>query len=148
MIRNRSTTQHRRRGAAMVEMALVLPIFLMVVMGIVEFGRALWVANMVTNAARESARMAILDGSTNAEVTQAATDFLTQSLSVPPADVSVQITITAAPGNTDPANQCANAQSRDLINVRVSIPFNKVALIPGNYLNSATLVGRSSMRHE
>ena len=39
-----------RRGAAVVEMAMVLPIFMMVVFGIVEFGRAMMVGQMVTRA--------------------------------------------------------------------------------------------------
>ena len=46
--------RHDRRGAALVEMALVLPIFFGVVLGIVEFGRAMMVSQMVTNAAREA----------------------------------------------------------------------------------------------
>lgn len=137
-----------RRGAAMVEMALVLPVFLMVVMGIIEFGRAMWVSNMLTNAAREGARMAILDGSSNAEVRQSVEDFLTTTLGVQAADITTTITISPATGNPNPANECASANSRDLITISVSLAFNKVALISSNYLESATLVGKTAMRHE
>lgn len=132
----------------MVEMALVLPVFVMVSLGIIEFGRALMVANMVTNAARESARMAVLDGSTNASVQQAAQDFLTTSLKVKSSDVTVNIAITAATGNTNPNNQCANAHTRDLITVTVQVPYSKVALIPAKFLQSTILNGSSAMRHE
>lgn len=137
-----------RRGAAMVEMALVLPVFMMVTLGIIEFGRALWVANMVTNAAREATRAAVLDGSSNASVTQAAKEFLTGSLSVAASDVNVSIAITPASGNPNPGNECANSNTRDLIAVEITVPFNKVALIPGNYLSGKSLIGRSAMRHE
>jgi Flp pilus assembly protein TadG len=132
----------------MVEMALVLPVFMMVTLGIIEFGRALWVANMVTNAAREATRAAALDGSSNASVTEAAKEFLTGSLSVAGADVNVSITITPAEGNPNPGNECANSNTRDLIAVQITVPFNKVALIPGNYLSGKNLIGRSAMRHE
>jgi Flp pilus assembly protein TadG len=142
------THQSPRSGAAMVEMALVLPIFMMVVLGIIEFGRGMWVSNMVTNSAREAVRMAILDGSTNTAVRTAVTDFLTASLGVDTADVTTTIAITAAEGNADPGNECANANSRDLINVTVELPFDKVSLIPGQYLDGTKLVGRSAMRHE
>lgn len=132
----------------MVEMAIVLPIFLMVSMGIIEFGRAMMVANMVTNSAREGARMAVLDGSSNTQVQQAVNDFLSASLKVKPADVAITITITPAQGNPDPGNQCSAALARDLIAVDVQIPFSKVSLIPAGYIKSGNLVGRSAMRHE
>jgi len=54
---------HRRalpRGQAMVEMALVLPIFLFFIFGIIEMGRAWSVKQVMTNAAREGARILIL----------------------------------------------------------------------------------------
>ena len=44
------------RGAALVEMALVLPIVILLFLGIIDFGRALFLYNNLTNAAREGAR--------------------------------------------------------------------------------------------
>ncbi|MBI1347161.1 pilus assembly protein [bacterium] len=140
--------RHHRRAAAIVEMAMVLPVFMLVTMGIIEFGRALWVANMVTNASREGTRMAILDGSSNAQVISAVRDFLESSLSVSGSDIDIDITITAAEGNPNPGNECVAANTRDLIEVKVAIPFNKVSLVPGNYLEDKLIVGRSAMRHE
>ena len=45
------------RGAAMVEMALVLPIVILLVLGMIDVGRALVLYNNLTNAAREGARL-------------------------------------------------------------------------------------------
>lgn len=142
--------QHARRGAAMVEMALVLPLFLMLVLGIIEFGRAMMIANLVTNAAREGARTAVLDGSTNTEVTSGVKTFLQSAIghSVSAGDIAVSITVTPAAGNPNPNNNVANAIARDLITLKVTIPFNKVALIPGNYLKGKQLTGQSAMKHE
>jgi len=47
-------------GQAMVELVLVAPILFLVLLGIVDFGRAIAYDNEVTNAAREGARVAIL----------------------------------------------------------------------------------------
>ena len=144
----RSVRQSRRRGAAMVEMAIVLPIFFMVVLGIVEFGRAMMVSQMVTNSAREATRLAIIDGQTNTTVTTWVKDFLNQSIGVAAGDVTVAITVVPATGNPDPANQIGNAKARDLVTVNVSVPFNKVSYVPGSYLNGKNLSARSAMRHE
>jgi Flp pilus assembly protein TadG len=46
----------RQKGAAMVEFALVLPLFLVLVFGIIEFGIMLYDKALITNASREIAR--------------------------------------------------------------------------------------------
>lgn len=48
------------KGAAAVEFAIVLPIFLILVFGVIEFGFALYDKALITNASREGARFAIL----------------------------------------------------------------------------------------
>lgn len=78
-IQRQKTTNQGRRGTALVEMALVLPIFIAVTLGIVEFGRAMMVGQLITNAAREGARLGIIDGSTNAEVVTSVQQFLQQA---------------------------------------------------------------------
>ena len=45
-------------AAALVEFAIVLPILLLLVFGVVDFGRALYTANNLTSAVREGARLA------------------------------------------------------------------------------------------
>ena len=48
------------RGAAIIETALTFPLMLLVAVGIFEFGRAYQTWEVLTNAAREGARVAIL----------------------------------------------------------------------------------------
>ncbi len=50
----------RREGQSLVEFALVLPILLLIIVGILEFGIAFRTYQVVTNAAREGARTAVL----------------------------------------------------------------------------------------
>jgi Flp pilus assembly protein TadG len=49
-------------GAAAVEFALVAPVLLMLVFGIVDFGRAMWTYNVLTAALREGARAGAVSG--------------------------------------------------------------------------------------
>ena len=137
-----------RRGAAAAELAIVGPLFLMVCLGIIEFGRSMMANKMVTTAAREGARMAAADGSTNAEVVSSIQAFMNSTLAVPPSNVNVAITTKPADGNPDPANVVANCQAGDLVTVKVEVPFESVALIPGTYLAGKVMVGESAMRHE
>jgi Flp pilus assembly protein TadG len=50
-----------RRGQSLVEFGLILPIFLLMVFGIVDFGRAVFAYSTLNNAAREAARVAVVD---------------------------------------------------------------------------------------
>jgi Flp pilus assembly protein TadG len=45
-------------GAAVVEFALVVPVLLLLVFAIIDFGRALWTMNVLTSGVREGARAA------------------------------------------------------------------------------------------
>ncbi len=61
------------RGQSLVEFALILLPFLMILIGLFDAGRAIYGYNTVSNAAREAARVAIVD-QTSATVVQAAID--------------------------------------------------------------------------
>lgn len=50
---------HNKRGQALVELALALPLIIMLVMGTIEFGRLFHSYLLITNASREGARIAI-----------------------------------------------------------------------------------------
>ena len=65
-------------AAQLVEFALVLPMLLLVMLGIAEFGFIFQRYEVVTNAAREGARMAVLPGYTTADVTARVRAYVTQ----------------------------------------------------------------------
>jgi Flp pilus assembly protein TadG len=54
----RSLCHHRPAGAAIIEFALVLPLLLLLVFGVVNFGALMYDQSVITNAAREGARWA------------------------------------------------------------------------------------------
>ncbi len=64
MSRRLAGEPRRERAAAAVELALVLPLLLLIMGGIVDFGRFFYTQNMVVNAAREGARSRALGYST------------------------------------------------------------------------------------
>ncbi len=51
-----------RRGTAFVEFGLLAPILFLVIVGIVDFGRMMWLSNSVEHAATEGARYAAVRG--------------------------------------------------------------------------------------
>lgn len=69
MIRMRARPGTRGRGAAAVETALVLPILLFVLFGLVDFGRMYNLQLKLTEAAREGARAATVGQSASGRVT-------------------------------------------------------------------------------
>jgi len=60
MIRDRQQNQKSERGASLLEFAIAATVFLTVLFAVVEFGRALWVHNALSDAARRGARYAVL----------------------------------------------------------------------------------------
>jgi Flp pilus assembly protein TadG len=82
------------RGAAAVEFALVLPLLLILIFGLIDFGRALNEQIVLTQAAREGARVAALGGADAVGRTRTAAQPLSD------VDVSVQ----ACPANPGPAD--------------------------------------------
>ena len=73
-------TKLNERGAAAAEFALLLPVFLMILFGIIEFGMIMYGREVVTNAAREGARAGIVQGPpkrTSGDITTIANSYLT-----------------------------------------------------------------------
>jgi Flp pilus assembly protein TadG len=65
-----------QRGAALLETAITLPIILLVSVAIFEFGRAYQTWQVLTNAAREGARIAVLPDYTDTDVTTTVRNYL------------------------------------------------------------------------
>jgi len=60
-------SRKRTRGQALAEMGFVIVLLVILAMGIMEFGRAWMVANMITHAARDGARAAATFANRNAD---------------------------------------------------------------------------------
>jgi hypothetical protein len=119
--------QHRKdrdRGVTVVEFAIIVPLLLMLVFGIVEFGRAYQARLTVSHAAREGVRvLAVTKDQTAAEAAAlAAATGLKQT----------DVTVTATP--------CVGGLPAEM---EVSYPM--VIEIPGTGIHSFTMTGRAVM---
>src|SRR5919109_3780615 len=65
-----------QRGAALIETAVTIPIILLISVAIFEFGRAYQTWQVLTNAAREGARVAVINGTTDSQVTDAVRNYM------------------------------------------------------------------------
>lgn len=125
-----------RRGAAATEMALVLPMFIAIVVGMLEFSQAFMAKQAVTAAAQDACRVAILDGSTLTSVQSKAQVALSAAGIGPTA-----ATITTNP--TDPSSGGYDTP----VSVTVSVPYSAVSsvttwFLPANTTLSATVTMR------
>ncbi|MCA9030867.1 MAG: pilus assembly protein [Planctomycetaceae bacterium] len=131
----------------MVETALVLPIMMMVILGIVEFGRAFMVCQLLTNASREGGRAAVIPGSTSPQVTADVQTLVANTVGVDTTEVTVGITVTPYAGG-NPHSDLSLAQKRDLCDIRVVVAYDAVSFVPTRWLTGVNLTGQTAMRHE
>lgn len=73
----RTRLKSNQRGAALIEAAVTLPLILLVSVAIFEFGRAYQTWQVLTNAAREGARVAVIAGTTDAQVESTVRGYMT-----------------------------------------------------------------------
>ncbi len=125
-----------RRGAAVTEFAIVAPVFFLVILGMIEFGRMAMVQQVITNAAREGARIAVLDGATKNKVDQRVNDYL----------VSAGVRTATVAVTPDPPDSAKYGES---VSVSVSIPFREVSWLPTpRFIGAHVLRAESVMRRE
>lgn len=122
----------RARGAAVVEMAIVAPLLLAIVFGIIEFGWIFMVRQTLTTASREGARVATLQGSTETDILNRINNYMQ-----PAGLTGYAVTITRAT-EADPTER-----------VHITIPYAQVTLL-GSYFGPTdfNLGATCSMRKE
>ncbi len=132
------------RGAELIEMALVTPVLLLLVLGIVDFGFLFQQYVVLTNAAAEGARVGTLPGygPGDAEARVQAYAVNGGVTGVVNADARI-VTLPAAGGTTWRGMQ-----------VTVTHPYTLqyiapiMALVGGTSASTITLTARSTMRHQ
>jgi Flp pilus assembly protein TadG len=98
-----------RRGQALVEFALVIPIFLLLLFAIFDLGRAVFAYNTLTSAAREGARLAIVNQDEASIIQHAKNASAIVELNIPNVDVDFwQTNNDGTPDLTTPCDLVAN----------------------------------------
>ena len=121
----------------MVEFAVIAPLLFLLVFGMIEFGRLVMVQQIITNASREGARLAVLDGVTEQDVI----DHVKSYLQAIPTDGALSVAVNPEsafpPGYGEP------------IDVNVEIPFSEVSWLPTPmFLGGRVLSATTVMRRE
>jgi Flp pilus assembly protein TadG len=131
-------------GQAIIELAFALPLLLVIVMGIFDFGLMFQRFEVVTNAAREGARVGVLPSYSTADAKTRAQQYLTSG------GLTSSATINAAVAPVSFGNP---SKTVNQITVTVQYVHNYVFIGPilnlfGGSLGTVTLQGVSTMRVE
>ena len=142
------------RGAAAVEFALVMPILILLLAGIVNFGFVLAQQLSLNSAARQAARYAVVDGPTCGDV-QAEGQDSAATIGMTASQVPTPV-ITRGQGATYSSapcpKPCEDAETNDNIKITMtragaSNPW-VIGFPPFNLLTVPTLTGTGVMRCE
>ena len=151
-IRNPKSEIRNRKGAVAVEFAIVAPILVALVFGMIELGRAFEMQNLLDVAAREGARFASMDrdgmlanGQTaNQKLIEDVKNFLASN-GIPKDKITVEVKSHADPtadfNLDDPANDLK------LFEVNVSVNFSDVSLKPVAASNDYPLTAKVVFRN-
>ena len=102
--RTRSASARHSRGQALVEFALVIPIFLLMLVALFDLGRAVFAYNTLTNAAREGVRLAIVNQDVPSIIERAKSQTAIVELDTP--NVEVDFWRTTDEGTPDFSDPC------------------------------------------
>ena len=128
--------RHNERGSALVEAAMITPLVLLLMVGIFEVGRAYQTWQVLTNAAREGARAAVVVGANTATVQALVKQYMNDG----------PLTgVDAATVNVDAnASIQVNGQTVGASQVTVDYPFDFIVLNPVvRLVKSDSTVGES-----
>ena len=122
-----------QRGAALLETAITIPLVLLVTVSVFEFGRAYQTWQVLTNAAREGARVAVLADATDAQITSTVRNYM-QSGQLPKAATATINVERAVPFGTNTASR-----------ITVTYPFNFIVLNPvARLVHSSSTAGKGT----
>ena len=139
-----------QRGAALLETAITIPLVLLIAVSIFEFGRAYQTWQVLTNAAREGARVAVITENTDAQVTSMVRTYMTNGGLPRAGSASVSVVRNRPLADTPRVDDTASV-------VTVSYPFSFIVLNPvarlvvsGSNTGSAalTMTSVATMRNE
>jgi Flp pilus assembly protein TadG len=130
----------KRTGAHLVEFALVAPIFITFVLGMLEIGRGMMVITMMTNAARQGARVGIIEGKATSDITAVVTAALGRRGGFAGYTTTVKVNGQVADASTANAN--------DIVSVVISVPAAQVTWLPAPFFLRGTLQSQFSLPRE
>ena len=136
-IRSEQTVRNSKlgKGQGLVEFALLLPILVLIIFGVLDLGRAFFAQVALANAARVGARSYSFDDTMNVADIQEATRDELRTYGLDPVQVAVSVTCTGTPAFPP------NCASEETIRVEVTYPFQ----LTMNFLFPQTITFRRAV---
>ena len=165
------TRRRWAQGQGLVEFALVLPVFLLLLFGLIDVGRLVYMNSVLSQAAREGARLASVEASwlgssdpscgttggpvcpanlaaLRADVTAAANRMVAPFGSISTVYISCDPQGSAPSGNWTTASCASNtpgAPNYDVVSVRVVLTFKPITPIASSIVSTVTTSGSATM---
>ena len=136
----KTDSRSRERGSAMVEAAITIPLLLVLMVGIFEVGRAYQTWQVLTNAAREGARMAVTPSGTSSNTTALIRQYMADG-QLPEADAAA-----VNVNRSSSINVNGTAVSASLITVDYPFEFIMLQPVVRLVVSGATVGGPITMR--
>jgi hypothetical protein len=163
-----SRRRSRRRGQGLVEFALVIPVFLLVLFGLIDIGRYVYLTSSLSQAAREGARLASVevsyrgsadpacgtsggpacpanDTALRADIRAAANRMMSPFGSITAAEISCDQKGSAPPTGNWTSSVCNFNAPGGIVSVRVTATFTPLTPIIAQIFGTRTVSGSTSM---
>ena len=155
----RLSRQHDRSGTALVETAVVLPIFFTLIFAFIEFGHCFMTIHALNSAARKAARLGVGETATTEDVIARAHEILgsaidsdLEGVEIVVKDASVFDSPTVDASEIEYSElqdiEVADIEPRELFIVRIQVPYSEVGIMGPRWLDSLDLYGQAVMRKE
>ena len=134
-----------------------MPIFIMFLAALMEFSHVFFVSHMLKAAAKAGARYGSSPGVTTAQCQAKVQQIVGSSIKVSNATVYIKDAAIFDTANVNassvnysslPAMELNNAEQGHLFVVRITVPYDQVALLPPFWVKGRTVTGQSVLRHE
>ena len=140
-----STRRKRRRGQSLVEFAMIMPIILIVILGLLDLGRAVFSYNTLSQAARSGSRVAMVDQNPARVRTKAIAAAASLGLATSNVDVCFKRADSGQTSCASSADDCPESTRviGCLAIVRAHLPYAPMTPILSIFMSSISLSSTS-----
>jgi Flp pilus assembly protein TadG len=138
------TLKRKRKGAAMVEAAIILPVFLLLVFGLIEASRLGMVVQILTTASREGCRVAVIDGNNDSSTVQSAVNGILTNASMPTQTLTVSDSDPGSTGAYLMPSTWSTSSGGTAITLTLRLPYNSLSWFGTPFLFRNTSVTASA----
>jgi len=141
--------KHRQKGSAIIETALIIPLFLLLFMGVADYGRVFYTADLVVHAAEAGAQFGAMNTTNAADnigMQTAATNAASSSITGLTATATSFCTCGAGGSSVSCASTCVGYGTPAMyVQVKTQATFKTLASFPG-LPHSIPLAATSTLR--